>query len=540
MDIIYEWSNIFLKSCKAIINRIKFFGYSFLKTQVILVISKHSAQISVVNKKLVLAQENCVLDDEKSKKRFFRILNRYHSSRIYIIIDCCEEQVKTVSIPVFNTFIASKVIKDFISSEYISNELVAYNTIDVVKHPIETWRVNISSIQYKEPLTDWLSMIFKTNSELGEVYFLNLEAYNIMHSLRSLAAKKQIKSPPEDSSKIILLNFPLKSSGVRQFAFFDNNLVLERSVDLPGDKSWQYIEGLIDNEIKESLIYLNKYHNSQKQIYTEVLNIVPEILYDSFKAKDYDSDSYLAFTPKELMYYKNYSEFPGNDNSSMYLDSFTAIELANIKKSPAINEKLNRFSDLSTFNKLTFKPLYFILIIFTIYIFHFKFLTLQNNAELSEIDSKYQEELTKFDEYRKQFSNIDNFGEITDIYTLQTILKSKHEPPFSMIKRFLSVKSEQVNISTINWGVKNNLKIETTQAGNNNDNEVAFVDINLRFFASAESYKDLFTEYKEYIDDLEKNFNNYEVIETRLNEKIDAPSGASSIPVKIRIIGPTK
>ena len=537
MEILRNWLSNCISYGKQVISRIKFFGYSFLKTQVILVISKHSAQISVVNKKLVLAQENCVLGNKEEEKQFFSILNRYHSSRIYTIIDCCEEQVKTVSIPVFNTFIASKVIKDFISSEYISNELVAYNTIDVVKHPIETWRVNISSIQYKEPLTDWLSMIFNTNSEFGEVYFLNLEVHSIMNSLRDIAALKQIKSPPEDSSKIVLLNFPLQSSGLRQFAFFDNNLVLERSVDIPEGKSWEYLEGLNENEIKESLIYLNKYHNSQKQIYTEILNVVPEKLYETFKGKNYEVDSYLCFTPKELMEYMNYSEFPGNENSKNYLDSFAAISLANRKKSPAINDKLNRFSDLSTFNKLTFKPLYFILLIFTIYIFHFKYLTIQHNSELSEVTDKYQNELTKLDESRKKFSGIDNFGDVTDIYTLNKILRTKHEPPFYLLSEFLKVRNEQIDINEINWRVKNNLKIESNQ---DPDKNISFMDINLRFFASAQNYNDLFEEYKNYIQELKDKFKHSEIEHSRLNEKIDAPSGASSVPVKIRIIGPIK
>lgn len=502
---------------------VKFTLYFIFKPRLIVIIGNYGTSLIALKNNRILDHQFIDKAHDDNINGFQALIKKYNKTKIHIFIDDENTKLKTVSIPVFNNIVASRVIERFTSKEYNADDIIAYNIIDITKSPIETWRVNISSTKYDNLIKNWIKYIILSNNEIGDLHFVNLESQTLIN----LITKQQFISSQDNSIKLYVFNSA--SLGLRQFAIHNSDLLVDSHTELPKDKSINYLSGFIDNEINETILYLNKVKNIDLDI--DLYLSVEEEIAEKLSTKNYHANNFQLISIAEIYNHLKIKRTK-NDFSQKFLDIIVAVILSQDKKYKATNSKIKKFSELVSFNKIAFKFAFLTLIsLFVISgLNKFKETKIEHRIKLAE--QKLLELNSEYAQLKSEYKHIKNIEAVSQIFLYRDHLKTYNKKPFDLLRKFLKIEANNIKINSINW------KAEDYYYGNKNKKNIAIakIDIDYRHNSSLAENINLKDLFEKYIQTLRENFKGYEVEYSRLTYDTNERDNDDQYKLSTRII----
>lgn len=352
---------------------------------------------------------------------------------VKIILNFKDIKLDHQSISVFSGFNKSEPILKYCSANFHKSDLFSYKPISVTKENQDIWKYVISSTPLSDTIQRCLLYISESRAILEGIYFYNFLVQDI--------CTKISEESKENLQNIIYTTTSISStSGISFSVNHGNDIISSSSIDYPFDKSPEYIQGLIEQNISDIWIKYSAY-SSQNNLKKYNIFIVPESLKNLLEKQ---------YCGAEL------NLFSKSSSDSFFSEQIIIKYTESIEPLKALSSELKSYYRFSSINEIIFKPFYLILVLTFSYLIYLNICHKNYNNNLSvlyEKFSKYSEEIRLKSE---NFPAVSNMSQLADYYKMQKLLAEDKKLPFQIIADFLNINENNNEINSIIWSVDNN------------------------------------------------------------------------------------
>ena len=146
-----------------------------------------------------------------------------------------------------------RLLNKFISENYASSDIVAYNVYRIDHQDGEIWNSCIASVPFREPISKLLKYVINNSFKYSGVYFLSLEFQTIIDKIL------QITHNTTCNGSLQIFATVTQSSDIRIVVKYKQDIMHEQCVEYPQDKSPMYIIGTIEQVIADKLLFYREY-----------------------------------------------------------------------------------------------------------------------------------------------------------------------------------------------------------------------------------------------------------------------------------------
>lgn len=286
-----------------------------------------------------------IKDAKKSVKTIFQSQENYP---IYILLDDNDQTYKQKTYPAIKSFDVSRLIKKdlFRESPKTKNEVIK-NVILNRRKSDKKWNALLFWAELKKNITEWIDfLILIPKNRLVGIYLLPVESKSSLVNITEIA-KKDFNISRE--SNIDIITFDTAISGLRQFIFHNNFLILNREPDhhLESDNFTKYFE----QDMLRIIQYLKRSFPEIKVSNINFINILSKDLIkklDSLKTKSLKISNYESNVISKKLNIKTLD----NNKLETRSDEILANNFINSKK---------KFFKFSTFRIKKINILYFLI-----------------------------------------------------------------------------------------------------------------------------------------------------------------------------------
>ncbi|MCC2646284.1 MAG: hypothetical protein K0R02_349 [Rickettsiaceae bacterium] len=451
-------------------------------------------------------------------------ITKYKKARIYIFLDNPEAFIKHVDLTSLESLIPRDIIKNFANKEFKQDALYSYKVLSLEMASAERIQAIFAVTPMNEVISFWLKSVFEDqNFKFGNIYFLPLEAQNIIYSfIKNYTEEEKHKELLKADIQIFI--FITKASGIRIITEQNRNILLNTKIKYPIDKSLDYLHGTIEHELNETLLSLKHLVEYDEEVIINLTVVAEERIANLLRELKFNTDSQIIIDLEKI----NYNKFARIIPQEL-MTSFDVI-LSDIilynKLYPATNTSLKKLLNLRAFNRFCSKPLILALMILAIGNIFLKLTINKNEANIASLSRSYFKALLEYRKLKGYFSNIEHLDQSIEILLLQERLEMPKAKPFELLHEFILLQNERVQIEHIKW-YKNHLTPN-----------IAFTaEIELKYSIKNISRDEFTYELTNYIKELKKQFRPYNIDYMRNEGKAKVKSDKISIPIKILISG---
>lgn len=413
------------------------FYHKHLKKDVIILFGGNGVFIKTFDKKSV-SQEIFVDFSGNFMDKievFLKSLQNYH---VYFVLDIDNIDIKHEVIPILQSLVKTHPIEHFISDHYGQDQLVSYS-VQEQKEDEKMLHTTIASCHVNESLLLLLKYGLKNDFKFSGLYFLTLELPKIIDKILLSNLDVDLVSATEDLVHVFVTI--TKSSGIKIIVKRHNDIKSIKNIKIPEDKSVNYIHGMLEQNVSDTLLYLKVYLNQIK--HSEVLVVF--MLDSDMKSLIQQS----SFTNCRIVYLdhqvlttdvknNNYGEFS-------YADSVLVQAFNQRHYYPAINGDFRDAQKFTFTNSFIFKPLYLILLCMLgmLLVHSLRYFLMQN--KMHTIANEYYALGQQYRALRAKNEINPNMTNIIDLYDLNE-LDLVSSSPIQIYEEFINfVKSRMIN-----------------------------------------------------------------------------------------------
>lgn len=372
----------------------------------IIYITDNSKYIALIKKDNIISEEFISLNNsEFHNKNYLTKLqtNKYSNYKTIIILDISTIKIQKKELPE----ITKNVIKKLLQDEY-KNDIIDYYTYN----SNDSQYITIYSTDINQVIAETINDF---SSKLKAVYLLNSILPNIFYT--------------KESSSIFIICYKQQI----KFVVYENNIAIySEFIQIPLNKNLKYIQGLIEQNIKDIILVFQ--------------TIKPYFILIAQKA--------LCDIMKNSVNYKfNFINIEHQGKSEP--DNFQKFLLMNIVNKSYIGNKvsyglLNSIKKLQLLNKIFF----FLLITTIIYLGYIDINKLFKMNYISDLNESLKEKLhvenQHYKENMKKISNLHNTDKsVLNFYLLERKLQDQKNTLSPLIQRLVDELSENTKILEI-------------------------------------------------------------------------------------------
>ncbi|MDP4709266.1 MAG: hypothetical protein NWS20_04635 [Rickettsiaceae bacterium] len=499
---------------------VKFFNNIFHKRKLIVFIGVNG--IIMATLKWQKIQDSIFISniDEHKKRKYHKFLNKYKKYYITFLLDSKECVLKHEIMPIFNSLIKTNPVDKFISENYASSDIVAYNVYRIDHQDGEIWNSCIASVPFREPISKLLKYVINNSFKYSGVYFLSLEFQTIIDKIL------QITHNTTCNGSLQIFATVTQSSDIRIVVKYKQDIMHEQCVEYPQDKSPMYIIGTIEQVIADKLLFYREYIR-KLNLQTCVILLVNEELKALATNLKFGESQIILLSGKDLSSSKeDYTEQEFQDH--ILIEKFDSFNTH-----LALNKALKSITQLTLINSVIFKPLLAVMLGLSITLAALKYQTIIIQSDTSKLNKQYYALSEEYRTIQKQQPELANISDLVDLYNLENMIKEKSAIPFTNLKALLSFNSPDIQISNIKWEVDTPKIIGKSPPT---------LEINVSLFYKGDSKAAIngVEIINEYVNHIKSTFQDYKVNYKRNTDDIIEIAGKIIIPADITITGSIK
>jgi hypothetical protein len=254
-----------------------------------------------------------------------------------------------------------------------------------------------------------------------------------------------------------------KTSGIRIITFVDQNIMDSRIIEYPIDKSYEYIQGVIEQELSDRFIALKTYMHHHQVKPSVVMFLTKELHQLLLGNSKFDVADWVSIDTSSGKFL--------TDDSLMDLSLACCLNFTKLTDGAA-NKEIRAFFRTMKFNNILFKPVWlgFAFVFAMIAINDIN--TRKNKLVALEEQKEYQSISNVYRTFKDKYPGIKDLDEIIDYQSANMEIQKHEYMPFDFLYKFLDSIPRDLDINSIYW----------SRSGN----ESAFVN-NLGFDKSSEA-----------------------------------------------------
>lgn len=473
-------------------------------------------------------------EDQEKIKEF---LSKDTAATIYLLSDVLEQNYGKHSFPPVNAFTIGSLVKNKLNRDYADNLLKNSYFVEKTISEKPTWEYMFVISPIIPPLSTWMDFVATIPNQFGGIYMLPLEATKLVDRLNKASFATKNKDNTKSHCDWQILTLHNKSSGYRQIALFKGKVMFTRLLSDSGETNPEILAGNIDQEIHNTIEYLRRMTSSKEDQEFDIYVICSQDIKKSLATIKLPGKFISILSPHEVaskLHFANVSKpedkFADTISQASFLNSggilsFTTGDLSLLM---ILQKVVSKMPGLNLFLILAI-----IWVIISGYWDIKDTLSIIQKNTVSKADLTAQ--LSKFDDKEMNIDG-DKILEIAAIY--KTLSVNTNLSPFTAFNLLVSAKTDKVNIKTIDWSLIEDKSPQNINATEPTSKDSITMRVDADYVDEAAGYKELWDNYNQFVDDLTKAFDGYNVKVNRTNDRITFSQEEKNIPITIDITGP--
>ncbi|MBN8828405.1 MAG: hypothetical protein J0H68_06840 [Sphingobacteriia bacterium] len=467
--------------------------------------------------------------------QFIQLIGQDKKAPIYILLDTIDQTYNLQSLPAVNAFSINSLVKKRLEREFPEDILKGSMFIDRATTGRKDWNYLFIGAPLNPTILNWINLIVNLPNELKSILLLPVEAQNLIKLYNQKNYDKTSKPPT-----IQLLVLHTKVSGIRQVVIRNGKIIFTRLISNGEQEYEDVIAGQFEQEIVNTIQFINR--NSNKENDNIEVIVVCSTDIKKFLAKN---NNYKTFTPYEIAKFLDInSNVLGSDRFvDVVMASLVAFEPNILPLHIKKTKLLYFFHEAIKYSKLISAFVFSLIIVIIVNYF----ITTQTYNQQIDINQIQLAEFLNKIETRKKQSRINEEDSIIikEVTKLYKSLTTTNISPLQAFNKFYKASKNNVIVKSFEWKLENAANNLTGNQPNPNpvllpNNVRSVSNFSIKFTNTGSSYQELFANFEKYIKDLEKEFSDYIVEYTRINQQITFQEQTQEIPVSITIKGPNK
>lgn len=493
----------------------------FHKKNITILLGANGIEIFALKKNQVQDSIFIKYNSDKYHKKYRDFLSSYKGYYIMFLLDHKECELGHDMLPILLPVLSSIVnkvnpVEKFISEKYKPEDIVAYNVYEVNYQNGEIWNTCIATTPFSFPLSDILEYSIKKSFKYSGMYFLSLELGTIIDRILEISDK------PEYSESLQIFTVTTEASNIRITVKYKKNIMSEKIVEFPYDKSDMYLIGTIEQAISDKLLFYKQYI---KTLETQpcLIFLVDNKLKQPISELKFDNCNILALTRNDLKLTPNHSDDRFQDATLIELFNNTTSHLAS-------NKPLRSITKLTLLNRVIFKPVIAILIGMMLTLGFFKYQTISVQSEANNLNKQYYKLAEEYRQVKKRHPNLTNVSDLLEMYNLQNIIARQPAAPFNHYKILALTQHENLKISKLSWKLVNPILVDFPQSD-------LLISIDVNYNGPIDSTLEGIDVINGYANHIKTNFQDFSVVFTKPSDEIKEAARGVTIPAYFSIKG---
>jgi hypothetical protein len=420
---------------------VKLFNNLFYKRNLIIFIGTRGVTLSAFEKSKLV---NSIFIDNSSED--FRIqyqsfLKQYKKYHIIFLLDSKHCELKHEIMPVLGSIIKNDPVQRFIQKNYQSEDIIAYNVYEITKNNGEVWHTAIASSPFIESVGEIIEYVIINSFKYSGTYFLSLEFETIIERIL-----QKTKNGGYDNY-LQVFAIVTKSSDIKLVVKYKKNILESLTMEYPYDKSDMYVQGVIEQEVEDTLIQYRSFVRKNK-LSVCVITVSDTELQELFYETRFDDCSkVIAISDKELYFNSNKFEI------NRFQDNVILKTFNNFNNHLAFNSYLKSITKLYLVNNMIFKPIIAVIFVLIAVLSTMKYQsiilqnqTIKNNEEYYTVSKEYRN-------IQKTNPEFKDASDLIELHNLKNLLNMTVITPFDHMKQILSLDYGNLNIKQLSWKI---------------------------------------------------------------------------------------
>ncbi|MDC0864846.1 hypothetical protein OAP56_02735 [Rickettsiaceae bacterium] len=493
---------------------VNFCNNKLYKRKVIILVGKLGIYISALKKDQILRSIFIKYTNRNSKKLYQHFLNKYKKWNITFLIDHNSCKLKHEMLPIVTSIIESSPVESFIDENYSSDDIVAHNVYEITNQNGEMWNSCIASIPLTPPISDLLQYVLTNSFKYSGSYFLSLEFNNITEKLLQKSYGTQF------SDYLQIFVTITESSGIKLIAKYKQNIMNDKTILYPSDKSDMYVQGTIEQAITDQLLFYKGYIEKLK-LKVCIISLADNALQKLISGLKFDDCTIVLLE----------SDNVGKKRSNRFQDNSLIKSFNNSNAHLALNKSLRSLTQFTFINNIIFKPMIILSLGITLTLANIKYKTFQVHTKTTNLNHKYYALSKEYRNMQKKYPNIENINDLIDLYNLENMINKPAVTPLNDLKNLLtSTRHPKVELSDIKWKIVDSQNLSSPEKKVN-----ILVDYFYRFKdLESLSYIEITNRYANYLKYI---FPKYEINYIKVPRKGMQNINKTTMPIHIVING---
>lgn len=491
-------------------------NHLFLKKNITIFLGKSGITLFAMKKNQVQDSIFIEYGAEKYHQKYRKFLSGYKSYYVMFLLDHKECELEHEMLPVLSSLIKINPVDKFIAEKYKPEDIVAYNVYEVNHQNGEVLNTCIATTTFAPPLSDLLEYLIKKSFKYSGMYFFSLELGIIIDRILQTTGNSGYLE------HLQIFSIITQTSNIRIIVKYKNNIMSEKTIEFPYDKSDMYLVGTMQQAISDKLLFYKQYIKTlDKQ--PCIIFLVDNALKQLIKDLKFENCQTLALSADDLNLEPHHS-------SNRFQDS-VLIELFNkFANHLASNRPLKSITKLTIINRAAFKPFITIISGMILTLSFLKYQTIKVQSEANDLNQQYYKLAEEYRQVKKRNPHLSNVGDLLEMYNLQNIIARKSSTPFDHYKILTLTQHRGLKINKLSWKLLNPILVNFPQSD-------LVISIDVSYEGPANSALEGIEVINGYANHIKSNFQNYHIVFTKDSDNIKDVARRITIPAHFLIKG---
>jgi len=491
-------------------------NYLFRKKNITIFLGKNGITLFVMKKNQVQDSVFIEYGAEKYYQKYRKFLSGYKGYYVKFLLDHKECQLNHEMLPVLSSLIKINPVDKFIAEKYKPEDIVAYNVYEVNNQNGEVFNTCIATTPFSPPLSDLLEHSIKKSFKYSGIYFFSLELGIIIDRIL------QSSGETEYLDALQIFTVITQTSNIRIIVKYKNNIMSEKTVEFPYDKSDMYLIGTIEQAISDKLLFYKQYIKTlNKQ--PCIIFLVDTTLKQLITQLKFENCQTLALSADDLGLQSHHSNNRFQDNVLIELFNKLATHLAS-------NKPLKSITKLTLVNRAAFKPIIAIISGMILTLCFLKYHAIKVQSEADGLNKQYYKLAEEYRQIKKRNPNLSNVSDLLEMYNLQNIIARKSSTPFEHYKILTLTQHENLKIDKLSWKLLNPVLVDFPQSD-------LVISIDISYKGPVDSALTGIELINGYANHIKTHFKNFRVLFTKDSDNIKDIARSITIPAHFLIKG---
>lgn len=413
-------------------NAIQYIYEKITRSRLIFMIGDRGINVLYYKKNILIESYFCPLGELTSNKGFEEFLKQHAKADAKFIVNFKEITLQHEALPVFEGLAKIDPVEKYCDTHFHKSDLYTSKVYSITRDQADIWKAVIIWIPVTTVIERCLDLVKQNNITLAGVYFQSV-------SLQSIAAYICRDANINISEYIYAVVSVTSEAGITITINHGNNILASIICEYPLDKSAEYIQGVIEQNLADMWLKFKTYTNEHALKKLNIF-ILPKNLKTLISAQTYEVENSLFAKDEE-------------ENTDIFADSLFIKYFRKSDQTQATSKELKGYYRYHLINNVIFKAAYASILMILLYGAYIKKEIMYYNKLTSSTYTQYSEIIENIRLQAQNFPTVLNVAQLADLYNIDNQLVNDTPLPFELIKDFLALSDNSFTLNKVNWNI---------------------------------------------------------------------------------------